>query len=134
MSKSTAVRRPRTSALWGRAMELAAQPHGMCAADLHSGGQMSGNAADVLKTLVAEGRLTRVALNRKLVRYFANPEDAQRLLALANAPLPSVRAAAAARHRAPWPADAPMVITPQTKFTRVPTPAPALRTNTHSQL
>lgn len=117
-------------------MALAARPHGMCAADLQHGGQMSGNAADVIKKLVAEGRLTRVALNRKLVRYFANPKDAQRLLARANTPLPSVRAAAAVRHHAPWPADAPMVITPQTKFTRVPTPAPApaLRTNTHSQL
>ncbi len=107
-------------------LELASRPGGM-----HSTDMASGWTASAIRRCVDRGRLFPARLNgNQNVRYFTTEAEAQRALAEYRKPLPKV---ALRIHQAPgWGRDDPMTITPQTKYTRCPSPPAPTRSNTYA--
>lgn len=112
-----------------KALELAARPDGVNAAEMGINSDAASKAFHYLQTA---GMLFRGALGNRTVRYFTTQAAADRYVA-ANF-VAHVAKQAPKSSRAGWGPDDPAVITPQTKFTYAPSPpAMVFRTSTHSR-
>jgi hypothetical protein len=115
-----------------RASALAARTDGLSIADLIDSGITSQAAYKCTSSLIGRGMLFRGVLTRKTVRYFTTQAAADRYVS-ANLPAQLAKRPATKRVVGPWDRDAPMVITPQTKYTyATPPPAQVFKTNTYS--
>jgi len=117
-----------------RALTLAARPEGVSAVEM--GGRPAA-ALSCFSVLRKRGMLFRGALGVKTVRYFTTQSAADRYVAanLAAHKAKQHRPTLSIKARPGWERDAPMVITPRTKYTYAPPPpAVVYRTNTHSPL
>lgn len=86
------------------------------------------------ESLVKAGRLFRAKLSHKVVRYFSTETMASAYLSGHLRPPVALSVTLPRKSKAPWPKDAPMHITPETKFTIAPPPPSGYyKTNTHSR-
>lgn len=124
--------------LWPELEPLAAREQGVTIAEVRALDESLSpkQVHSVLAYLRQRGHLFAATITHKRKTLHTTPEAARAREAA------TVRIRERSRHNsagriaannAPWPADAPMVITPQTRHTIAPTPPRALKTNTHSQ-
>lgn len=109
---------------------LASRPEGFRAEDIKPEMHSTKAVWNAAKRLAESGKLTKIEISYKHVRYFTDPAAA----ALARKrSQPTIKIVTIKRPTVGWGLDDPMHITPNTKYTYGKSPGVHYRTNTHGE-